>query len=242
MKAYDQHIVIDLEFTGTPKQIRKQGLRDEIIEIGAVRLDASGAVVDTFRCFVKPSLSGSVSSKVTNLTGIRTSDVEGAEALAEAMDRFANWIGEGRTRIVAWSENDRRQIRQECGFKGIEVPGQLSRWLDLQLVYPRLMGVGRAGRRMALRVAADWYGVQLSCEEAHRALYDAMVTAELMRQVMTGEYLQQKKVLDAVMPQRQQQEARQSNVLSASLGAICSGLEELRRSLELQQVCGAMAA
>ena len=81
----------------------------------------------------------------------------------------------------------------------------------------------------------------MNCEEAHRALYDAMVTAELMRQVMTGEYLHQKQVLDAVMPQRQQEAKPEPSVLSASLGAICSGLEELRRSLELQQCCGSLA-
>ena len=241
MKAYDQQIVIDLEFTNTPRDIRKQGLRDEIIEIGAVRLNAAGETVDTFRCFVNPRLSGSVSRKVSNLTGIRTSDVEDAELLSDALDRFAAWIGEGRTRIVAWSENDRRQIRTECAFKDIQVPAQLSKWLDLQVVYPRLLGVGRQGRRMALRTAADWYGVEVNCEEAHRALYDAMVTAELMRQVMTGEYLHQKQVLDAVMPQRQQEAKSEPSVLSASLGAICSGLEELRRSLELQQCCGPLA-
>lgn len=226
MGAYEHNVVIDLEFNPTPKETRKQGLKNEIIEIGAVKLDPAGKMIDVFSCTVKPSLNGAIAPKITRLTGIRTCDVSQSSELEGALRVLATWIGEERTRIVAWSKNDRIQIEAECAFKGIEVPSQLSRWLDLQVVYPRLMGIGN-GRKMRLATAVDWFGIKIDSEEAHRALYDAKVTAELMRQLVTGEYRQQRKALDSAMPQS----TGFGSALSAKLGAACSGLEDLKMQL-----------
>ena len=201
MGAYDQNIVIDLEFNLTDKEIRKRGLRQEIVEIGAVRLDASGRVVDEFSCFVRPEYAGGIHPSIAELTGIRDCDVADAAALPEALAALCEWIGPGRTRMVEWSKSDRDQIERECAFKGIEAPAQMSRWLDLQVVCPKLMAVGN-GRLMKLGTALEWYGVECDASRAHRALYDAQVTAELMRQVITGEFREQKARLDVCMPRR----------------------------------------
>ncbi|MDD6651226.1 MAG: exonuclease domain-containing protein [Eggerthellales bacterium] len=154
---------------------------------------------------------------------IRTCDVSDAPSFAEALASFAAWIGESSTRIVAWSKNDRAQIESECAFKGIEVPRQLRRWLDLQVVYPRVLGVGD-GRKMRLSTAADWYGAEVDSDKAHRALYDARVTAELMRQIMTGSFMDQKRALESAMKPA-------SNPLSSKLGDACSSLAALKASL-----------
>ena len=36
--------------------------------------------------------------------------------------------------------------------------------------------------------AAEWYGFSFDRKRAHRALYDAEVTAKLVRAILTGEY------------------------------------------------------
>lgn len=226
MKAYDQQIVIDLEFNPTPRSVWRQGLKSEIVEIGAVRLDTAARVVDVFSCCVRPELSDGVASNITELTGIRTCDVSQEPTLAEVLERLEAWIGSARTRIVAWSKSDREQIEAECAYKGIAVPAQLRRWLDLQVVYPRVMGVGN-GRKMKLATAIDWYGVEIDSDKAHRALYDARATAELMRQLMTGEYVMQREALESAMPQR----GNGSKPLSTKLGAACTELEALKLQL-----------
>lgn len=228
MGAYDQQIVIDLEFNTVGREAFERGLSHEVIEIGAVRLDATGNMVDTFSCFVKPEHTDIITNKVTSITGIRTCDVNDAPCFSEALTALAEWIGEGRTRIVAWSKSDQAQIKSECAFKGIEVPKQMRCWLDLQVVYPRVMGVGNFKRRMSLRDAADWYGTGLDSGRAHRALYDAQVTARMMSDLMTGEYLKQKKALEEAIPPRKKGQAR---TLGSSIGAACSGLADLKAAL-----------
>lgn len=228
MCAYEQNIVIDLEFNPTPRKVGR-GLRFEIIEIGAVKLDAQGNAKGEFSCLVKPQYSRFVRKNIIALTGIKTCDVSQAPMLEEAIASLARWIGDASSRIVAWSKNDQRQIKRECAHKSIEVPPQLRRWLDLQAIYPRVMNVGN-GRRMKLSTAADWYGAELDQSSAHRALYDAKVTSELLRQLLTGAYQQQKVALDSAMANSAESGAR----LSASLGDACAGLAALKQQLLAQ--------
>lgn len=221
MKHYEQQIVIDLEFTPTPKCVKSTGLRNEVIEIGAVKLDAAGQSIDNFSTLVKPELSESIAPHIQDLTGIRDSDVKEAPFFAAALRALAEWVGSASTRLVAWSKSDQEQIVKECELKGVELPAQLSRWLDLQVVFPKLMGIG-SGEQMALRLAADWCGSNVSEENSHRALYDATVTAELMRQVMTGEYLIQKAAFVSIY-----EEATGKAPCTATLGSTCDGLAAL---------------
>lgn len=241
MSAYDQQIVIDFEFNTVDYEAYKVGLRFEIIEIGAVRLDSRGSVIDTFSCLVKPQHTEFITRKITSLTGIRTCDVADAPHFPEALERLCEWIGEDRTRIVAWSKNDREQVKAECAFKGIALPAQLHRWLDLQAVYPRVMGVGNFKKCMSLRDAADWYGEGLDGSRAHRALYDAQITAKMMSDLMSGSYREHKAALEEAIPLRKKSQVQ---VLSSSIGAACAGLAELKAALlagEQRIACGGVA-
>ena len=65
------HVVIDLEMNPVSREyndIRKK-LTDEVIEIGAVKLNDSYEQIDEFQCYVKPEY-GSIKKHITRLTGI----------------------------------------------------------------------------------------------------------------------------------------------------------------------------
>ena len=226
-----QNIVVDLEFTPTPRSARHFGLRNEIIEIGAVRVDARGNTVDTFCRRIKPAYAAHVAPWIVNLTGIRDADLRDAEPLEEVVESFAAWAGSGRTRLVTWSGTDKRQVEGECARKGIELPDQMRHWLDLQRIYPRLMQVGDRRKLMSLKTAADWTGAALNVNSAHRALYDAQVTAELLRQLLSGEYRQQRQALSAYLATPAKRSEPSAPRLTASLGSRCAGLEELYRQM-----------
>ena len=48
MKSYSQNIVIDLEFTQVDQKYKRRTFRQEIIQIGSVRVSPSGEVLDSF--------------------------------------------------------------------------------------------------------------------------------------------------------------------------------------------------
>ena len=222
--AYDYNIVLDLEFTPIPHDLGTKRFRYEVIEIGAVRVDPKGTLFDTFDCLVKPSRTPRVSGQVRHLTGIRDSDLEDAEPFEQAFQHLVDWVGPShRSRIIAWSPTDRRQIEAECAAKGVEIPAHLTHWLDLQRVYPRMLGVHSRGS-MALRDAAYWAGEEFDARRAHRALYDAEVTAGLLRTLLTGEYREQRSRYATIMPQTF---GGRSTECTASLGSRCGGLADL---------------
>lgn len=76
-------IAIDLETTGTDPSA------DRIIEVGAVKFDESGAILDRFQSFVNPGRP--IPSLISNLTGITDADVRNApsfEDLRHSLNEF----------------------------------------------------------------------------------------------------------------------------------------------------------
>ncbi|RKI95671.1 hypothetical protein D7W09_05590 [bacterium D16-34] len=230
MSNYEQNIVIDLEFTPVNPKYRTGHFCFEIIQIGAVRVDQNGKLLDSFTSFVKPEFTDRVTRKVQKLTGIRTCDVTGAESLAEVLKQFRAWVGNAKTRFVAWSNSDLRQLVVETKTKEISFSEKNNRWLDLQKIYPRFMEVDN-GRQMALRIAANWYGIEASSQDLHGALYDATLTAELLSSLMTNDYLLQKSMIAKAMPSSSQAEP-----MTFSVGEKFSALLQLKTELNAAAV------
>ena len=220
---YTCNVVIDLEFTPVPKDRQIGGLRQEIIEVGAVKLASDGMVCGTFTHMVKPQLAHGVSGTVRAITGINNRDLTCALPLAEVLEALAAWIGPGRVRMVTWSEHDLKQISTECAAKGIvhRLPG---RWLDIQRLYPRLQGMSRRRRRVALGEAADWCGIEHDENSAHRALYDARMTADVFRMMASGEFADHRARVKEEL-------SREQETCTTSIGAQCEGLAALLAEL-----------
>ena len=80
-------IFIDLEMNTTDARlVHKKDLRNEVIEIGAVRMDDTFHPLDRFRIFVRPQYNGVIERKIYKLTGISNGAVSDAVSLPEALD------------------------------------------------------------------------------------------------------------------------------------------------------------
>lgn len=225
MSGFATTIVLDLEFTGTPKKTAENGLSQEIIEIGAVKIGPAGEVQDSFQSFVRPKFATDVSMPVRKLTGIRRRDYLSSGKLEKVLEQFSEWAGSSNVRIVAWSGCDERQVKAECAFKDIELPPSMKTWVDAQKLYAEMV-LEQPNKMPRLADAAKWLGVEVDCGKTHRAAYDAQVTAQVMYQLETGEYKKQRAAVQAVV--RKPSERRD---LSASIGSLCGELLQLRNAL-----------
>ncbi len=230
--AYAYDVVIDLEFTPVPRMLQQNGLDQEIIEVGAVKLAPDGTVAGEFSHIVRPVLAQGVSGRIRQLTGIVNADLRCAQPLSEVLEALCAWIGTGRTRMVTWSGSDLRQIRKECVAKGIEAPLP-HRWLDIQRLYPRLTGL-RRGRKVALYEAADWCSIPNNRSEAHRALYDAQITARIFRMMADGECAEHLARMRSELSA-----STDAAPLASSIADRCAGLAGLLASLSASEVAGA---
>lgn len=186
---FARQIVLDFEFAPVPKQRQRRGLRNEIIEVGAVKLDYHGNVMGEFSQFVQTEFTEGVAFPVRELTGISAVDTATADPLCMVIKRLSDWIGRYSAQVVCWSGADRRQLLTECQAKHIDLSAFPTDWADLQAFYTSIMDVG-SHECISLGGAATWFGIELdeSTGHAHSALAEARVTAKLLKQVMEGNY------------------------------------------------------
>lgn len=84
------YIIFDLEATCWENDRTKQ---NEIIEIGAVKLNENLAVIGEFQTFIKPKLNPILSDFCKKLTSISQEEVDQAPSFGKAISHFQNWIG-----------------------------------------------------------------------------------------------------------------------------------------------------
>ncbi len=116
------YIVIDLEATCWNDDSRRGD--GEIIEIGAVRMNrATGAILDEFQTFVRPTRYPRLSDFCIRLTSITQADVDSAPTFSAALAEFTAWIGASTTAtFCSWGALDRFLLRQACQFHRVEFP------------------------------------------------------------------------------------------------------------------------
>lgn len=198
------HIMIDLEMNKIERQQRDEyKLFSELIEIGAVKMDAEYQVIDQYQTYVMPDY-GPMDQRIIELTGITDDKLVGAPSFAEAMDAFSAWIGEEETQFYSWSMSDIRQFQTESAFKeykGAVIHRMETHWNDFQEEYSRLLGIEKKIKLKQAVNGADYVftGAQ------HTALADAVNTAEILRLSKDPEHFEQvmKPVLDLFRPEKE---------------------------------------
>ena len=99
-------IIFDLEWNNAYNYKLKRGM-NEIIEIGAVKLDENLKVIDTFKQLIKPKLSKKLGSRFKNLTHITIDEInQSGISFENAFDNFSKWCGKGDNLFLSWSTSD----------------------------------------------------------------------------------------------------------------------------------------
>ena len=92
-------IIFDLEWNmgNAPKTFNYHGaeltLRGEIIQIGAVRVDENGDVLDTFEMTLRPRIFRKLHWRIAEVTGLSQGELEAGVPIAEGLRRFQEWAG-----------------------------------------------------------------------------------------------------------------------------------------------------
>lgn len=178
------YIVVDLEATCWEKGT--QPGRQEIIEIGAVRIDgASGESESEFLTFVRPVNNPILSEFCTNLTSIRTEDVVTAPDFPDALASFLSWIGPPPVTMGSWGAYDMLQFGVDCRRHGVPWPEVFDRHINLKKAFAERRGIKPCGMRAALRIL----GIPLQGTH-HRAIDDARNIVKIVR-VMLPQHLEE---------------------------------------------------
>lgn len=176
------YIIFDLEATCFDKNENKpKGFKNEIIEIGAVKVAGNGLIVDDFQIFIRPWKFPQLSEFCKDLTSIKQDDVNSALYFPEALKLFKAWCGmeeQNEITFVSWGHYDKRQLRDDCELHKIDktwindenhrsLKHLHSEWN--QLNYPKGVGLGSACKFEKIKFEGT----------AHRGIDDAKNIAKI---------------------------------------------------------------
>ncbi|MGP1585165.1 MAG: 3'-5' exonuclease [Schwartzia sp. (in: firmicutes)] len=149
-------------------------VEDDIIEIGAVRVDVRDGTFQKFHALVRPR--SRLNQHVEKLTGITQAELNGQKTLPEVLPDFLRFVGDAPVLGHAIGDNDIIQIN--LALRRYRLPGWhkfFPRFVDTEHVAHRLMDhLTPPIKKFGLTFLLARYGLALSA--AHRALEDAIAS------------------------------------------------------------------
>ena len=178
-------IVFDLEWNmgNAPKTFNYHGaeltLRGEIIQIGAVRVDENGDVLDTFEMTLRPRIFRKLHWRIAEVTGLSQGDLEAGVPIAEGLRRFQKWAGPD-AEFAEWGLDDVPVLKQNLFLYNMDESWP-SRWYDLQQIFLKNFPRGE-GEGLTLESVVDRLGIEHD-GDFHNALDDAVDLKNIIRHI-----------------------------------------------------------
>lgn len=171
------YIVLDMEWNQpfNKKNMIRNPVRlyGEIVQIGAVKLDESFHVLDTFKIMVTPKYYTKMHGKVTRLTRITTAEIQYGFPFPVAYRHFRKWCGEDFA-FLTWGPDDIFVLRDNMLLHKLSLEW-IPKAYNVQVVFDDQ--ITKEGRQVSLSYAMEKIGE--AALEAHDALNDAINTAHI---------------------------------------------------------------
>lgn len=180
------YIIFDLEWNNAYSYANKKYI-NEIIEIGAIKLDSRLNIVDTFKQLVKPRFSKKLSSRCKNLTKITNEEISKyGIPFEKAVADFRQWSGSEKTVFLSWSNSDLyvlvnnySKIIGNCDIDFIKY------YCDAQKYCMSFINQDERhiNNQIGLANCAKIFDIDVDVVQLHRALADCYLTAECLKKV-----------------------------------------------------------
>ncbi len=182
------YVIFDLEWNNAYNYKLKKGM-NEIIEIGAIKLDEKLNIVDTFKQLIKPKLSNKLSSRFKNLTHISMDEInDSGIAFENAIEDFARWSGGENSVFLSWSNSDLYVLIDNFKkFIGVSSIDFIKKYADLQK-YCQSFIKNNTANQISLANCAEIFDINADTENMHRALEDCYVSAECFKKVFNSNF------------------------------------------------------
>ena len=180
------YIVLDLEWNGSWSK-KAHGYFNEIIEVGAVKVNERMEILDTFRAAIRPVVSKKLSTIVTDLTNITAEELEDGTTFMGMVRQFTRWIGKEPSAVLTWSTTDLLVLMENFRyFTGRQEIPFLQNYMDFQVYAQNRIGIEN-GQQLGLAKAGEMLGIPEDDMSLHRALDDSKLTAAILQKVYDKE-------------------------------------------------------
>lgn len=179
MISGDRVVVFDLEYTAWEGSAARNwsgpGEYREIIQVGAVELDATLAELSSFSVYVRPTRNPELSPYITALTGITNERIAAeGRSFADALVALVAFV---RGAMMICSGSDAGVLRENCALNGLAYPFDAGQTLDVRPLFRSVFGdaIDLTSSRLPSQL-----GLALA-EDPHTGLGDARAITSVLR-------------------------------------------------------------
>lgn len=185
-------IVVDLEFNNLDgigkyypnimndyKELENINLNNEIIEIGAIKLDNYMKPIKEYKAYIKPSVFPILNPKISEITNITEVDLESGVTFNEGIEGLRDLIDDGDI-ICSWAKDDIIEIINNSIYKGYDDISWIKKYLDLQEYSTKMLGKKKS---LSLKHALEDLKIKIDNSKLHDALNDAIYTSLVLKRL-----------------------------------------------------------
>ncbi|MCH5169976.1 MAG: exonuclease domain-containing protein [Oscillospiraceae bacterium] len=179
------YIVMDLEWNNAYLK-SAHSFVNEIIEVGAVKLNEKLEMIDTFSQFICPVASKKIRARIKELTHIENDDLVNANPFKTVMADFADWCGEDFA-ILTWGDSDIRTLVSNYKYFGkLHDVFFIERYADIQKYCQEFINMENV-QQAGLSYAAECLEINSDDFPHHRALDDSLLSSECLIKTFDAE-------------------------------------------------------
>lgn len=174
------YIVLDLEWNQSNHsggETTEKELNFEIIEIGAIKLNAERTMVSEFNQLIKPQVYRELHYVTSRLIHLQMQELERGKAFPQVMQEFLSWCEEDYI-FCTWGPLDMTELQKNMKYYGMKpLSDGPIKFLDVQKLFSLDCEDGKS--RRALEYAVDFLKIPKDIP-FHRAFSDAYYTAKVL--------------------------------------------------------------
>ncbi len=173
-------VIFDLEWNSGYCR-RTEGFINEIIEIGAVKLNEDLEITGQFSIFIRPEITRRLNSTVRELTQLTNEDLRHGATYNYAISKFGKFSKD--CILMSWSTSDLNALQANCKYySGSDVVPFLHQYADAQAYFQDVTGIG-GKNQTALQQAAERLDIDTDDIPLHRAVGDSILTARILKKL-----------------------------------------------------------
>lgn len=197
------YIVLDLEWNQAMNASETKGLQFEIIEIGAVKLNDNLVETGRFNRIVKPSVYKKMNPIISELTGINEKEFSREKGFVTVINEFLEWCGKDYI-ICTFGNQDIHELQMNMIYHNCEIPWSFPfKYIDVQ----RVFGIEQKEEfdQRSLEMVTLYMGIKQKAVY-HRALSDALYTAEIIKKMNKNDLLKYQSIDYSKLPKSKNEE------------------------------------
>ncbi|MBU3103813.1 3'-5' exonuclease [Clostridium gasigenes] len=224
-------IIIDLEFNnlnGINKyypdifndnpDLKDIQIENEIIEIGAIKLDKYMKPLGEYKAYIKPSIIPVLNPKVLEITKISKEDLDSGISFEEGMAGLRALIDEDDI-ICSWAKDDIIEIMSNAIYHKYEDLKWLKNYLDIQEYSTKILAHKNS---LSLKNALEELKIRIDPSKLHDALNDAVYTSYVLKRIYNSRIIKNYVIKDIYnMPALEVKNLQEYNLDENKVKEIC---------------------